>query len=36
MGKGIAKVLLEYYKADGMKWLTNITVKAEEYKLNNS
>jgi hypothetical protein len=32
MGKNIAKVLLEYYKADGRKWLTKITVKAEEYK----
>lgn len=32
MGKDIAKVLLEYYKADGMKWLTNLIVKTEEYK----
>lgn len=32
MGKEIAKVILAYYKADKMDWLTKITVKAEEYK----
>lgn len=31
MGKEIAKTILDYYKSDGMYWLTKITVKVEEY-----
>jgi hypothetical protein len=32
MGKEIAKIILAYYKADKMPWLTRVTVEAEEYK----
>lgn len=32
MGKEIAKIMLAYYKADRMPWLTEVTVEAEEYK----
>lgn len=32
MGKEIAKVMLAYYKAGRMPWLTKVAVDAEEYK----
>lgn len=32
MGKEMAKLMMAYYTADNIRWVTKITVEVEEYK----